>query len=90
MKTIGSTTVILLYAFTLLQSCTHDKEILAAACPESPEISFASTIKLLLHANCFSCHGNGASFGNVSLESYEKDISDGGGKDLANNKQQNK
>jgi hypothetical protein len=57
-----------------LQECTYDKETLLPApnCPNTENISFIGKVQPLLRANCFSCHGNGSSDGNVSLDNYDE------------------
>jgi hypothetical protein len=73
MKSLLKVALLLISCFSLLQSCTYDKELLPAAvsaCPDTLNVSFAAKIKPLLQANCISCHGNGTNAGNVSLDSY--------------------
>lgn len=57
-----------------LQGCTYDKEIAAplSNCSDTLNVSFLTRVQPLLMANCYACHGNGASQGNVSLENFEK------------------
>lgn len=73
MKKIFGITVAAL-VFALLQSCTYDKQILVplASCPDTVNVSFAAKVRPLLQARCSSCHGNGASEGNISLDSYDQ------------------
>ncbi|HET6768384.1 MAG TPA: c-type cytochrome domain-containing protein [Chitinophagaceae bacterium] len=73
MKKIFGITVAAL-VFVSLQSCTYDKQMLVplAGCPDTVDVSFAAKVRPLLQANCFSCHGNGASEGNISLDSYDQ------------------
>src|SRR5688572_3627593 len=57
--------------FALLQSCTYDKELIViVAAYDTSNIFFAADVQPLIQANCFSCHGNGSSFGNMSLDTY--------------------
>jgi hypothetical protein len=74
MKPILSTITIIICLLPLLQKCTYDKEAMVAAsgCPDTLNISFAIKVEPLLRANCFSCHGNGASLGNISLDTYDE------------------
>jgi hypothetical protein len=53
--------------------CTYDKEALApqASCLPAADVSFSTDVQPILRASCFSCHGNGSSFGNVSLQTYD-------------------
>jgi mono/diheme cytochrome c family protein len=41
-------------------------------CPDTLNVSFATKIRPLLQAHCFSCHGNGSSDGNVSVNTYDQ------------------
>ena len=70
----GITVAVFVFVFVLLQSCTYDKAMLVplANCPDTVNVSFAAKVRPLLQANCFSCHGNGASEGNISLDSYDQ------------------
>ena len=63
-----------IFALVLLQGCTYDKAMLVplATCPDTLNVSYASKIRPLLQANCFSCHGNGSSDGNISLDTYDQ------------------
>jgi len=64
-----------------VQGCTYDKEALApqSGCQPAANVSFSADVQPILRASCFSCHGNGSSFGNVSCQTYD-DV-----KGLANN-----
>ena len=55
------------------QSCKYDKEMLPpqSACLPAANVSFAADVQPILRANCFSCHGNGSLFGNVSCQTYD-------------------
>src|SRR5829696_5992937 len=66
------TTVVLTTILALLQGCSYDKELVVttAAC-DTLNVSFAADVQPLIQANCFSCHGNGTSFGNISLNTYD-------------------
>jgi len=57
-----------------LQSCSYDKEMLVVSsnCPDTVNISFSAKVQPILQANCFSCHANGSSAGNVSLQTYDQ------------------
>ena len=74
MKTIIATVVMGACFVAFLQSCTYDKEVIIpeSSCADTLNISFASRVAPLLRANCFSCHGNGSTDGNVSLDSYDE------------------
>jgi len=65
---------VIVLVFVLLQSCTYDKNMLVPLvnCPDTFNVSFASKIRPLLQANCFSCHGNGSSDGNILLDTYDQ------------------
>lgn len=72
MKPAFAMAVSIISLVVFLQSCTYDKEMLPApGCSDTANVSFAASIQPLLRANCFSCHGNGSSFGDVSLETYD-------------------
>ena len=77
MKSVFVIGAFLISLVVFLQSCTYDKEMLVtvpAAPPNSADtatVSFAVTIQPLLRANCFSCHGNGSSLGDVSVDTYD-------------------
>jgi mono/diheme cytochrome c family protein len=73
MKKIFSGITVTAFGLVLLQSCTYHKEMLVplANCPDTANVSFAANVRPLLQANCFSCHGNGASEGNISLDTYD-------------------
>ncbi len=68
------TGVAIVLGLCFLQRCTYDKEMRApsSSCPDTINVSFAARVRPLLQANCFSCHANGASAGNVSLDTYDK------------------
>jgi mono/diheme cytochrome c family protein len=74
MKLIFSTIAILMCLVVLLQNCTYDKEAIVpiSNCPDTSDVSYAASVAPILRANCFSCHGNGSSLGNVSLDTYDK------------------
>src|SRR5258705_9500117 len=71
-KVFGITIAVI--GLALMQSCTYDKGMLVPLinCPDTLNVSFASKIRPLLQANCFSCHGNGVREGNVSLDTYDQ------------------
>ena len=65
--------MITLMGFIFLQNCTNEKEALVLPnCPDTSDVSYVAKVRPLLQANCFSCHGNGSSEGNVSLETYDQ------------------
>ena len=66
--------IIAVIGIALMQSCTYDKGVLVplVTCPDTVNVSFAVKVRPLLQANCFSCHGNGSSLGNVSLDTYDQ------------------
>ena len=74
MKLIVTSAVIFFDALSLLQSRTYDKEMLAplSNCADALNISYTSTAKSLLRANCFTCYGDGSGLGNVLLETYDE------------------
>ena len=63
-----------LFGLVVLQRCKYDKEMLVprSNCADTLNISFAAKVRPLLQANCFSCHGNGSSEGNISMETYDQ------------------
>lgn len=71
-KVFGIITVVI--GIALMQRCTYDKGLLVplVTCPDTLNVSFAAKVRPLLQANCFSCHGNGSSLGNVSLDTYDQ------------------
>jgi len=71
-KVFGITITVI--GLALMQGCTYDKGMLVPLinCPDTLNISFASKIRPLLQANCFSCHGNGVGEGNISLDTYDQ------------------
>jgi mono/diheme cytochrome c family protein len=77
MKSVFAMAVPLISLVVFLQSCTYDKEMLVAVPASAPNsadtatVSFAVSIQPLLRVNCFSCHGNGSSLGDVSLDTYD-------------------
>jgi hypothetical protein len=72
MKPVFAMAVSIISLVAFLQSCTYDKEMLPPrSCSDTANVSFAASVQPLLRANCFSCHGNGSSFGGVSLETYD-------------------
>jgi hypothetical protein len=72
MKPLFAMAVSIISLVAFLQSCTYDREMLPTpTCSDTANVSFAAFIQPLLRANCFSCHSNGSSFGDVSLESYD-------------------
>src|SRR4030095_11930255 len=74
MKTFFGGLAIIGSLIVFFQRCTYDREMLIAPsnCSDTANISFAAHIEPLLRANCFSCHGNGSSLGDVSLEDYDE------------------
>lgn len=74
MKKIFSFIAVIIFQLVLLQSCTYDKELLVQPvnCPDTVNVSFVTKVRPLLQANCFSCHGNGATEGNISLDTYDQ------------------
>ena len=74
MKRILFAAVAAIGFIAFLQSCTYDKEVIVpvSSCPDTLNVSFVARVAPLLRANCFSCHGNGSTEGNVSLETYDK------------------
>jgi hypothetical protein len=73
MKTVLAMIAIIIGSLVLFQSCEYDKEILVPVsnCLDTANISFSERIEPLLRSNCFSCHGNGANQGDVSLATYD-------------------
>jgi hypothetical protein len=73
MKRKVSLSAVVVGPFVLLQSCTYDKELLIplSNCPDTVNVSYASTVKHCLRTNCFTCNGNGSNLENVSLETYD-------------------
>jgi hypothetical protein len=73
MKTVFATIAIIIGTLVLFQNCEYDKEALISVsnCSDTANISFAERIEPLLRTSCFSCHGNGANEGDVSLETYD-------------------
>ena len=73
MKTGLATIAIIMGCLVLFQNCEYDKEafISVSDCSDTANISFAGRIEPLLRTSCFSCHGNGANEGDVSLETYD-------------------
>ena len=63
---------ILFLAAMWFTDCTYRKDLLdeATNCPDTVNVSYSLVIRPILQTNCFSCHGNGSSFGSVSLDSY--------------------
>ena len=74
MKKVFTGLAVTLLALVFLQSCTYDKEMLVppSNCADTLNVSYAAKVRPLLQANCFSCHGNGLSEGNISLDTYEQ------------------
>ena len=66
--------IITVIVLIFLQNCTYEKDalIISPDCPDALNVSYAASVRPLLQANCFSCHGNGSSLGDVSLETYDQ------------------
>jgi len=74
MKIVFTGIALTVFGFVLFQSCTYDKEIRIPLpnCPDTLNVSFTVIVRPILQVHCFSCHGNGANDGNISLETYDQ------------------
>lgn len=52
-------------------SCSYDKELLTVPCVVDDVVSFSTKVAPVVQSNCFSCHNNNFSLGNVVLEGYD-------------------
>ena len=55
--------------------CYYDNEedlypVITLPTCDTVNVTYAATVLPLLESECYSCHGNGASSGNVSLQGY--------------------
>ncbi len=66
MKKIPVAFVALIFA----ASCTYDKDLLSVPDPVNNVVSFNANVNPIIQNNCFSCHNNQFSLGNLSLEGY--------------------
>lgn len=75
MNKVLHSVAITVLALAFLQSCSYQKKELtapAATCSDTMNVSYATKVRPLLQAKCFTCHGNGASNGDISLETYDQ------------------
>jgi hypothetical protein len=61
----------LITLFITALSCIYDKELLTVPCVVDNAPSFSTKVAPVIKSNCFSCHNNSFSLGNVKLEGYD-------------------
>ena len=56
---------------TTTVSCSYDKELLTVPCVINDNVEFSTKVAPIIQSNCFSCHNNNVSEGNIVLEGYD-------------------
>ena len=62
----------LLLTLILTPSCTEKENMDPQHPCDTIEVTYAGVVQPILEQNCYSCHANGSSRGNVTLGTYEE------------------